>query len=222
MSDAILKKIKDEDVAVRRPALHRHAREDAACDLRPLDGRQGSLRRRHDVRRLIDRRLEGDQRVRHAADAGSRVCAHRSVLPAEDAGDHVRHPQPERQHAVQPRPAHDGEKGGDVPEVRRHRRHRVLRPRSRVLRVLGRAVVTPTRTTPATRSTIRNCRPTRAAPTKAATWATARGPRAATSPSRRSTACRTCAPRCSRSCTNSASTRKNTTTKWRRRSTNSA
>jgi glutamine synthetase len=34
--------------------------------------------RRHDVRRLVDRRLEGDQRVRHDADAGSR---HRLIDP---------------------------------------------------------------------------------------------------------------------------------------------
>ena len=32
--------------------------------------RRGHLRRRHDVRRLLDRRLEGDQRVRHDPDAG--------------------------------------------------------------------------------------------------------------------------------------------------------
>ena len=33
--------------------------------------RRGHVRRRPDVRRLVDRRLEGDQRVRHEPDAGS-------------------------------------------------------------------------------------------------------------------------------------------------------
>ena len=37
-----------------------------------LGHRRGLLHRRRDVRRLLDRRLEGDQRVRHDPDAGSR------------------------------------------------------------------------------------------------------------------------------------------------------
>ena len=39
------------------------------------DGGRGLLRRRQDVRRLVDRRLEGHQRVRHDPDAGSRRTA---------------------------------------------------------------------------------------------------------------------------------------------------
>ena len=50
---------------IRRSALHRSARQVAARHLRPVDGRRGFPHQRHDVRRLVDRRLEGDQRVRH-------------------------------------------------------------------------------------------------------------------------------------------------------------
>ena len=37
----------------------------------PVDGRRGVPHCRHDVRRLLHRRLEGDQRIRHDADARS-------------------------------------------------------------------------------------------------------------------------------------------------------
>ena len=55
---------------------------------------------------------------------------------------------------------------------------------------------TPPRTTPATATTRSSCRPTRVRNTPRATWATDLDPRAATSPSIRSTAARTCVPRC--------------------------
>ena len=45
-------------------------------------------RRRRDVRRLVDRRLEGDQRERHAADAGLHDRGARSVRGA-DLADHL-------------------------------------------------------------------------------------------------------------------------------------
>ncbi len=52
------------------------------------------------------------------------------------------------------------------------------------------------RTTPATASIPPNSRTTPAKPTKPAIWVTAQARRAATSPSRRSTLCKTCAARC--------------------------
>jgi hypothetical protein len=52
---------------VRRPPLHRPARQvqHVTFDIDPMID-EDMPRRRHDVRRLVDRRLEGDQRVRHA------------------------------------------------------------------------------------------------------------------------------------------------------------
>jgi glutamine synthetase len=47
-----------------------------------------------DVRRLLDRRLEGDQRVRHDPDAGSRDGLHGSVLRQADAVHVLRHLEP--------------------------------------------------------------------------------------------------------------------------------
>ncbi len=43
-----------------------------------------------DVRRLLDRRLEGDQRIRHDADAGPGHRLHRSVLRRDHAGADLR------------------------------------------------------------------------------------------------------------------------------------
>ena len=51
-----------------------------------IDDRRRHVRRRPDVRRLLDRRLEGDQRVRHVPDAGPGVGLHRSVLRRDHAG----------------------------------------------------------------------------------------------------------------------------------------
>ena len=68
----VLKSIKDNDVKYRGPAVHRSARQDAARHDGRLHRRRGHVRRRHGVRRVLHRRLEGDQRVRHDADARSR------------------------------------------------------------------------------------------------------------------------------------------------------
>ena len=68
----VLKSIKDNDVKyvdlrfTDPRGKWQHVTFDVAHD------RRGHLRRRHDVRRLVDRRLEGDQRIRHVPDARSR------------------------------------------------------------------------------------------------------------------------------------------------------
>ena len=66
----VLKAIKDNDVKYvdLRFTDPRGKLQHVTFDV--VDGRRGHLRRRHHVRRLVDRRLEGDQRVRHDADAG--------------------------------------------------------------------------------------------------------------------------------------------------------
>ena len=63
--------------------------------------------------------------------------------------DHLRHSRSRQRPALQPRSALDRQEGRGLSEVDRHRRHRLLRPRGRVLRVRRRALHAPTPTTPA-------------------------------------------------------------------------
>ena len=84
---------------VRRRPLHRHARQAAARHLRHRPGRRGLPDRRHHVRRLLDRRLEGDQRERHEAAAGPVDRLHRPVLPADHAVPVLRRAEPGHQHS---------------------------------------------------------------------------------------------------------------------------
>ena len=80
----------------RQVAAHR-----AAC----LHDRRRCLPRRHHVRRLLDRRLEGDQRVRHDPDAGSRDRGHRSVRRQAAADPVLRHHRALDRPALRARPA---------------------------------------------------------------------------------------------------------------------
>ena len=76
---------------IRRPALHRSEGQAAARHHgRRRGGRRHVCRRRH-VRRLLDRWLEGHQRVRHGAHAGHRHGPYGSVLCAVDDGRALRH-----------------------------------------------------------------------------------------------------------------------------------
>jgi hypothetical protein len=75
-------------------------------------------------------------------------------------------------------------------------RRGLFRPGSRVLHLRRRALDDRAGPHRAIRMTRSNCRPTRVRNTPKATWATALDPRAAISPSTRSTRARTCAPRC--------------------------
>ena len=52
---------------------------------------------------------------------------------AQDAERELLHPRPDHARGLQPRPAQRGEEGRGLPGQQRHRRHRVLRPRGRVL-----------------------------------------------------------------------------------------
>ena len=104
---------------VRRPALHRSARQVAARDVRHQHDRRGHLRRRHDVRRLLDRRLEGDQRVRHVPDARPGDRDDRSVLRRDHPGHHLRRARADHRRALQPRPARHRQEGRGDREVDR-------------------------------------------------------------------------------------------------------
>ena len=182
----VLKSIKDNDVKYvdLRFTDPRGKWQHVTFDI--SDDRRRHLRRRHHVRRLVDRRLEGDQRVRHDADARPGHRVHRSVLrrrppwsssatcwsrPPASPTTATRAASPRR-----PRP---------IVKSIGHRRHRLFRPGSRILRVRRRALPDRRPTTPASSSTRPNCRPTPTPNMRAATSATASAPRAATSRCRR-------------------------------------
>ena len=101
-------------------------------------------------------------------------------------------------------------------EVDGRRRHRLLRPGSRVLRVRRREVHGRALQDRLQVRTRPSCPPTPTPTTKAATSATASAPRGATSRCRRSISARTCARRCSASWRAWAASSKSTTTRWRR------
>jgi nitrogen regulatory protein P-II 1 len=81
-----LKQIKDNDVKfvdlrfTDPKGKWQHVTMDASMR------RRGHVRRRRHVRRLLDRRLEGDQRVRHGADARPETAHMDPVLRAVDHG----------------------------------------------------------------------------------------------------------------------------------------
>ena len=162
--------------------------------------RRRRVHRRIRLRRLLDRRLEGDRSLRHDADArpGHRPISTRSSRrrPSRMFCDVL---EPDDRPALRARPALDRQEGRSLYEVARHRRHSLLRPGSRVLHLRRRAFIDRpvrhrlSRSTPAELPIEHRHRSTRRA-----TWATARAPRAATSLCPRSTAPRTCAPRCCR------------------------
>ena len=195
-ADEVLTFIKDEDVKfvdVRfcdLPGVMQHFNVPGRV------ARRGVLHRRPDVRRLLDPRLPGDPRVGHEADPGPRrpPTSTRSA-PRRRSIINFSIRRPVHRRALQPRPAQHRGEGRDVPDVDRHRRHRVLRARGRVLHLRRRALRDQ-----AERQLLlhrlRSRRPgTPAARRRAATSATRPATRAATSRSRRSTTSPTCATR---------------------------
>ena len=154
MSNAseVLKTIKDNDIKyvdlrfTDPRGKMQHVTMDVTVD------RRGRVRRRHHVRRLVDRRLEGDPSVRHDADDGSGGGGDRSVLRAADARDLLRHPRSRHRRALQPRPAHHRQEGARLSAVDRRRRHRLFRPGGRVLHLRRRALLRRSLPAPASRS----------------------------------------------------------------------
>ena len=184
--------------------------------------RRGHLQRRHHVRWLLDRRLEGDPRVRHAAHARPGERLHRPVLCRDDAGAGLRHARAADRRALQSRPALDRQEGRGPGQVHGHRRHGVLRAGSRVLHLRRREIRQPAPTTPASSSTPSSSRPIPTPTTKAAISATISAPRRATSRCPRRTPRRTCARKCSAPWRAWASRSRSTTMRSARRSMNSA
>ena len=74
---------------------------------------------------------ESDMKLDPGPDDGLR----RPVPGREDARHELLDRRPVHRRAVQPRPAQHRGQGGGVPEEHRHRRHRLLRRRGRVLRL---------------------------------------------------------------------------------------
>ena len=129
--DDIQKLIKEKDVAyvdVRFTDM-RGKMQHVTFDL--VAGRRGVPHRRDHVRRLLDRRLEGDQRERHEAAARPGHGLYRPVLPADHAGLVLRRAEPRHRRALQPRPPLDRQEGADLRPVLGRRRHGLLRARRR-------------------------------------------------------------------------------------------
>ena len=118
-ADEVLRFIKDEDVKfvdVRfcdLPGVMQHFNVPAAV------GRRGLLRRRADVRRLVDPRLPGHPRVGHEADPGPDDGLPRPVPHREDAQHQLLHRRPVHRRALQPRPAQHRRQGRGVPQEHR-------------------------------------------------------------------------------------------------------
>ena len=124
------------------------------------------------------------------------TAQHRPVHGRDHAVHAVRRDRAVRRQGLRPRPALDRQARRSLPEVDRHRRHRLLRPGAGILHLRQRALedrhVGLLRQDRFGRS--RRGRPTRKS--KAATAATVRPSRAATSRCLRSTASRTCVRKC--------------------------
>ena len=116
-----------------RPQVRRHARELAALFLphRCLERRnvQGGPR----LRRVVDPRLDGHPRVRHARDAGPGIGPPRPVLLASHGQRHRERRRPGHGPGLLERPAPRGAQGGSVPERHRRRRHVLHRAGAGVL-----------------------------------------------------------------------------------------
>nr|WP_284290545.1 hypothetical protein [Angustibacter aerolatus] len=139
-AEEVMQFIRDEDVKfvdVRfcdLPGVMQHFNVPAASVDASL------LHRRPDVRRVLDPRLPGDPRVGHEAHPRRAHRLRRPLPGREDAERQLLDRRPVHRRAVQPRPAPGRGEGRGVPEVDRHRRHRVLRPRGRVLHLRRRAL----------------------------------------------------------------------------------
>ena len=103
--------------------------------------RRGHVRRRTRLRRLEHPRLAQHRQQRHAAGARRAHRVDRSVLRSPDAVADLQHRRSDHARAVQPRPAPDRAEGRELPEAHRHRRHRVLGSRGRVLHPRRRALL---------------------------------------------------------------------------------
>ena len=155
---------------------------------------RGAVRGRPRLRRLVDPRLAADQRVRHAGRARPDHGGDGPVLRRPTLSLICNIVDPITKEELLARPAQHRQEGRGVPEVDRHRRHRLLRsgagvlhPRRHPLRPeLAQRLLLPR---------LGRGRLEHAAARKARTSATSRATRKATSRCRRPTRSRTSAAR---------------------------
>ena len=95
--------------------------------------RRERVRGRPGLRRLVDSRVPVHPRVRHAAPSRSGDRDHRPVPRRQDAERELLRARPVHPRAVLARPAQRRPQGRELPDQHRHRRHRLLRRRGRVL-----------------------------------------------------------------------------------------
>ena len=155
---------------------------------------RGHFRGRPRLRRLEHPRLAGHPYERHA---GRPRCGNGGDGPLHQVSDalaHLQHRRPDHQGALLPRPAQHRPEGRSIPQVHRHRRHLLHRPRAGILHLRRRPLrpELPRRLLPH-RQLRRHLE--HAAATRTRTSATSRATRKATSRCRRSTPRRTSAPR---------------------------
>ena len=120
---------------IRRFPVHRPARQVAASGLPRRLCRRGPVERRDHVRRLVDRRLEGNQRIGHGADARS---GHRRARPLRRP-DHrhclLRRLRARYRRGLSARSTIDGAARRGLPCLFRDRRYRLFRPGGGVFRI---------------------------------------------------------------------------------------
>ena len=182
----------------RRPVL-RSTRRHATLHDPYLVLRRERVRGRAGVRRLVDSRLPVDPRVRHDAAARPGHRAHRSVPRRQDAEPELLRARPVHPRGVLARSAQRRPQGRELPRQHRHRRHRLLRRRGRVLHLrLGglRLAANGTVLRSRRRSRAGGTPATRPRPTAARTVATRSVTRAVTSRWPPTTSTSTCATRC--------------------------
>ncbi len=136
----VMKMVQEQGSQVRRLPLHRYPWQGTARRRAGFRLRHGQVRGRPRLRRLLDRRLEGHSGLRHAVDARSRHRLHRSLHGRNHAGPVLRRGRAGRRQGLRPRPALDRQARRGLSEVLRHRRHRLLRPRTRILHLRLRRV----------------------------------------------------------------------------------
>ena len=131
-------------------------------------------RRRH-VRRLVDRRLEGDQRERHGADAGSSTAVHRSVLRRRRRSSLLRQLEPGTGQPYGRDPRSIAKKAEAYLKSLRHRRHRAISVPKPNFSCSTTCAIKVGHATPSIEVDSEECRPIPTRITKAAIWATAGG-----------------------------------------------
>ena len=130
----------DEGIEIVDFRFCRPARPDAALLGAGARADRGRLRGGLRLRRLVDPGLPGDPGVGHAAGPRPQHRGDRPVPRAQDAEPQLLRAGPGDRGVVLPRPPLHRQEGRGLPEVHRHRRHRLLRPRGRVLHLQRRAL----------------------------------------------------------------------------------